>query len=295
MGAWDAGLYSSDAALDLKATVRALTRLPFDGTQILNLLRAAYAAADDPDDEDHSVFWLVAADQFARQGVACAGACARALELIARGTDLSRMRELGMSPADLRKRERQLQELAARLKQPPAARARKPLAKPQELLLTAGSVWRYPTLKRKSRNPYFATAEKEGFKPDGWGALVTLAAGRAFGWLAWYAVAPVAVGTGGVPATDDVAQGRFYLNRLAYREAAAPAPILGGVGTLTRPHLIRLGLEPLGELRVDTRKILGAEPDAAGRVAAVNDISLSNHLDASCAEADGPALAEFLR
>ena len=95
MGAWDVGLYSSDVALDLKASLRALARLPFDGARLLKLLRATEPAADDPEDEDHTVFWLVAADQFVRHGIVCAEAHKRALDIIVSGADLSELQAAG--------------------------------------------------------------------------------------------------------------------------------------------------------------------------------------------------------
>ncbi|MFN0134638.1 MAG: hypothetical protein ACKVS9_00805 [Phycisphaerae bacterium] len=294
MGAWGAGLYSSDSALDLKASIRALVRLPFDGKRMLELLRTLNAAADDPGDEEHTEFWLVAADQFARHGVRCDEARDRAIKIIQGGTDIKVMRELGMSAADLRRREKKLSELAGELKAPLSPSKAKTLKEPEPLLLAAGSVWAYPTMKRKARNPYFETPESEQFSADGWGALITLAVGRAFDWLAWYAVAPVALQAKTKPRMAEVRNSRFYLDQIAHREPSAAPPILGGVGTLSRTHIKRLGLESIGDAKLSSKKLLPHDIDSSGQTSAVNDISFSNYLDASQASADGPSVAEFL-
>ena len=59
MGVWGSGLYSGDFALDLRCTFKALTRLPFDGERLLQLLcDLEPKTANHPDDEDHTTFWL---------------------------------------------------------------------------------------------------------------------------------------------------------------------------------------------------------------------------------------------
>lgn len=293
MGVWAAGLYSSDEALDLKASVRAMSRLPLNGPQLLAMLRAESPQADDRRDEQHTTFWLVTADQFARCGIVCPEARDRALEIIQNNADLDMMRSLEMSRADLRKRETQLRKLAVTLQEPVTAK-RRTLTEPEPLLLPAGSIWRYPTMNRKSRNPYFASAAQERFVANGWGALVTLAVGRAFDWLAWYAVAPIALRKTDDIAMVDVAAGRFYLQARSLLAPDEPPAILGGVGTLTPAHVKRLSLEPIGQCAINADKVLGGDVTARGRQAVVNDISLSNYLDAAQCTADGPQLADFL-
>jgi hypothetical protein len=39
MGAWGVGLYSTDFAVDLRGTVGAVSRLPFEGDGLLEILR----------------------------------------------------------------------------------------------------------------------------------------------------------------------------------------------------------------------------------------------------------------
>ena len=68
MGLWGTGLYSSDFAMDLRSTVGAVARLPFDGDRLVEILSETEpTAAGNPDDEQHTTFWLVVADQFAKR------------------------------------------------------------------------------------------------------------------------------------------------------------------------------------------------------------------------------------
>ena len=85
MGAWGAGLYSSDMAADMRAVIKSALRLPFDEDRIVDILRdCERGAADHPDDEDHTTFWLVLADQFEKRGVAHAPARDKAIAIIDR-------------------------------------------------------------------------------------------------------------------------------------------------------------------------------------------------------------------
>ena len=60
MGVWGAGLYSSDMAADMRAVIKSALRLPFDEDRIVDILREGEGrAAADPNDEDHTTFWLV--------------------------------------------------------------------------------------------------------------------------------------------------------------------------------------------------------------------------------------------
>ena len=38
MGVWSSGLYSGDFALDLRSTIRAVSRLPYDGDKLIEIL-----------------------------------------------------------------------------------------------------------------------------------------------------------------------------------------------------------------------------------------------------------------
>ena len=106
MGLWGVSLYGGDFAMDLKSAVAAVARLPLADHEIVEALRSTErAAADHPDDPDHTVFWLVLADQLARRGIYHGEVKERALRIIDQGQDLQQLRSLGAAPGDLRKRQ----------------------------------------------------------------------------------------------------------------------------------------------------------------------------------------------
>ena len=83
MGVWGTGLYSGDFAKDLSSAARAVSQLPFDGERLAELLCSVEpGAANNSSDEDHTTFWLVVADQFAKRGIACERVRKRALAII---------------------------------------------------------------------------------------------------------------------------------------------------------------------------------------------------------------------
>src|SRR5690242_16700428 len=116
MGAWGSGLYSGDFAADLRAAVRAVARLPFDAHRLLEILIGIEPnAATNQNDEDHTTFWLILADQFAKRGVVCDRVRQTALQIIDDGRDIEILRSLGMEPALLRKRQSVLSDLRTRI------------------------------------------------------------------------------------------------------------------------------------------------------------------------------------
>ncbi len=155
MGVWGSGLYSGDFALDLRATIGAVVRLPFDPDRLVEILgESEPTAANDPNDEGHTTFWLIVADQFAKRGIVCDRVREKALEIIDAGEDIALLQKLGMKESDLRKRHKLLQEVRTRIV---AANVRKPrtvLKKPQLLLMTMGDVIVYPTRRGGCINPY---------------------------------------------------------------------------------------------------------------------------------------------
>ena len=53
MGVWGTGLYAGDFAADLRSTVGAVVRLPFDPDRLVSLLCDAESSiANDPEDEE---------------------------------------------------------------------------------------------------------------------------------------------------------------------------------------------------------------------------------------------------
>src|SRR5947207_7651278 len=183
MGAWGTGLYSSDMAADMRATVKSVLRLPFDEDRIVDILRdCERRAAHDADNEDHTAFWLVLADQFEKRGVAHAPTREKAMAVIDRGDDLMMMERRGMKQADLRKRGAKLAELRARLATAPrASKPRTTIMEPEPYVLELSVLYACPVRGCNPINPYFSKKhyEENPWRPDGWRQFVILDRGRA--------------------------------------------------------------------------------------------------------------------
>ena len=279
MGVWATGLYSGDFALDLRSTVSALLRLPFPPDRIVDILcESETTAANNAADSDHTTFWLVVADQFAKRGVQCQRARDKALAVIDAGQDLAALEGLGMQASDLRKRRKMLEELRGRILSPPPIKTRKTLSHPQPFLVSLGDLLAYPTSGGKHINPYFPSKEmdkiytKEGPKPwtqDGWGAMLVVDCGRAFDYLAWYRVLTLAEAMPQKPAAEQLLDGNILWR-------------LSSPGTCSVRHYTRLELEKVGALPVNPTKVKNLFPGLRpGISAAVSDISISNSMSAA--------------
>ena len=189
MGTWGAGLYSSDMAADMRAVIKSALRLPFDEDRIVDILRDCERhAADDPNNEDHTTFGLVLADQFEKRRVAHAPTREKAIAVIDRGDDLDMMEKRGMKQADLRKRSAKLAELRARLAAAPrASKPRATIEAPEPYVLEVGVLYACP-VRSGNINPRGGKKNFDGspWIPDGWRQFVILNRGRAFDYLAWY-------------------------------------------------------------------------------------------------------------
>jgi len=178
-----------DFAADPRETIRAISRLPFDGDRLVELLCHSEAtAANHPEDEDYTAFWLVVADQICRRGIVSQRARDEAFSIIEPGRNLEVLSKLGGSASALRKRQRDLEELRKRLEAQPAIDKKRPvLRQPQRDLMEIGDVFVYPTSGGGMINPYFRTKDEmpDGWHPDGWGAMILVDRGRAFGFIAW--------------------------------------------------------------------------------------------------------------
>lgn len=287
MGVWGAGLYSGDFAMDLRGTVAAVARLPFDSDKLVDILcETDPAAANNPEDPDHTTFWLVVADQFAKRAIRCDRVRDKALTIIDAGSDIAMLGKLGMSASDLTKRRKVLADVRARIMAPPAStRPRPVLRKPQPLLMDIGDLFVYPTFGGRCINPYFASKEQDNkyatkdgptfWKQDGWSAMMIVYRGRAFDFLSWYW--PLTISTASAQKPALAALRGEVLWKLA------------GVGTCSALHFKRMELEKLGTLPVDTEKLRRAFPNLKpGTFAAVHDISIANILNV------GPAVREAL-
>lgn len=271
MGSWGAGLYSDDYAMDLRATVAAAAKLPLGDDEVLDLIRTTELCADDPQDTDHTTFWLVTADQLAQRGCYPEEARRRALEIIASGANLKTLSELDAPAAMLRKRKALLEELGRRLIHP-APRVRKTMSAPQAFTFELGEVFAFPTSNGRALNPYFKSrAQNWKWSHDGWRVAVVVEVGREFGYLAWC---------------------RLMTARKVWREKPTLAQawragewILRGPGTCSPIRRQRLEADSLGYVEVDGAELDRRRQHLAGgafrsvRSAALGDICVSNDLD----------------
>jgi hypothetical protein len=267
MGFWGVSLYSGDFAMDLKSAVAAIARLPLKDEEILDALRSIEgAAADDPADPDHTVFWLVLADQLARRGLYPGEVRKRALEIIDGDSDIERLRSLGARDSDLRKRRAQLAEIKAALVAA-VPKARNTLAKPQPLVMTEGEVLAYPTSAGKPINPYFKSKSLiPNWRQDGFGMLAVIETGHVFGYLAWFRVVTL---EGARPAPLDM-------------DAIWQEPLwtLCRPGTCSPLHFRRMELQRMGNISIDHDAVAKLFPNPPSpRSAAIIDKSIANHLD----------------
>ena len=273
MGAWGAGLYSSDMAADMRAVIKSALRLPLDEDRIVGILRdCERRTADDPDDEDHTTFWLVLADQFEKRGVAHAPTRQKAIAIIDRGDDLDMMEKRGMKQADLRKRGAKLAELRARLAAAPRASKPRPTIKaPEPYVLEIGVLYACP-VRGGNINPRGGKTNFDGspWIPDGWRQFVILNRGRAFDYLAWYQPLVCKKPVGEKPRLADAGADLWWQ--------------LDSPHTCPRRHFDELGIDSIDTLPIDLDKARARFPKARpgimylgwdGRGAAVNGITIS--------------------
>jgi hypothetical protein len=284
VGVWATGLYAGDFALDLRSTIGAVAKLPFDSDRLLDILRESErAAADRSDDPDHLTFWLVVADQFARRGIENKRAREIALEIIDTNSDLATLEKLGMPASDLRKRKKVLHEVRERILAPAVrAKPREVMKSPQELLMQTGDVLVYPTFGGRCRNPYFVDQDKDRmgtasqpWQIDSWAAMVIVDSGRAFDFLAWYRPLTLATAMAERPGMES-------LNGDLIWKLCRP-------GTCTGAHFKRMGIEKIGSIAIDQTKLKACFGELhPGISAAVSDISIANQISV------GPYLSQRL-
>jgi hypothetical protein len=269
VGASGISLYADDFAKDLKSAVAAVARLPFGPDALLDHLHAVErSAADDPTDPDHTVFWLVVADQFAARGIDCLLAREKALALIDEGTDLATMGARGMDAKSIGKRRAILAALRERIVAPRAPAKRAVLKAPQTLLLEVGETVVYPVSKGEPINPYTTGKEwawVKAWQQDGWGAFVVAECGLAFDYFAWYRPLVIGETLATEPAMAHLLSPHMWL--------------LGNPGTLTARHLLNMQLKTVGHVAIDAAKLEHAFPQRVSPVnSAASDISIANAL-----------------
>jgi len=234
VGTWGTGLYSDDFASDLRTSVAAICRLPFKGEQIVELLADLNPEARNPHGEGFTTFWLVVADQLHRRGIR-SPAQERAIDIIAKRTNLEELAKLGMTGSDLKARERELAALGEKLQSPETEKVRRTLKKPQPLLFAAGDVLAYPIdFRGNCCNPYLANPVMANFSQTGWSGCMVVGAGRALEFLAWYQIATCSGSWKDCPPCEEVTA-QVDLSR-------------ADVGTLSKAHVARMRLELLGSV-----------------------------------------------
>jgi hypothetical protein len=268
MGVWGDGLYSGDFATDLRTTICAITRLPFDGDRLVQILSDTEPGpAHNPNDPDYSIFWLVVADQFAKRGISNARTLENALAVIDQGTDLAIHKSLGMPEPRLARRQKMLLAVRERISNPLApSKPRTTLKKPQPLLMVLGDVLIYPTSNGHCINSYFSAKEKiPGWKQDGWGAAIIIECGRAFEFLAWYRPLTLVSAVKEKPTTAALQSFAPWVSRRP--------------GTCSTVHFKRMELEKIAKLGLSSEKLRCIFHETRPvPYQAINDISIANEL-----------------
>jgi hypothetical protein len=281
MGTWGTSLYAGDFAMDLRSTISAVAHLPFDADRLLEILcESEPDAANNPDDEDYTIFWLVVADQFAKRGIVCDRVHDTALRIIDVGSDVATLAKLGMSARDLRKRQKTLTDLRARVVATSApAKPRPVLKQPQTFLMDVGEVFVYPTSGGGCINSYFRSKEQMpgGWSPDGWGAAVIVERGRAFDFLTWYRPLTISRARTAKPSLD--AKPALDTNPTLDELRSEYLWVLKRPGTCPPIHFKRMELEKIGAVAIDRDKVARAFPTMpSARTYAVDNISIVNSL-----------------
>jgi len=268
LGSWGAGLYSGDFAADLRAAVSAVARLPFDGDRLVEILSDVEPEASrNTSDDDHTTFWLVVADQFARRGIVSSHAQTRALAIMESGADERSLAARGMTATGLAKRRVLLAQLRAKVESV-AHRARTGvLKKPQPFLMEIGDVFSYPTSNGRCINSYYPSKSKiPGWVENGWGAAVVVDRGLAFDFLAWYRLIALETSVVECPTFDDL-------------NDATTEWVVHRPGTCSRVHFTRLELGRVGRIQIDpARSLETVGPLRPGVYQAIHDISIANEL-----------------
>lgn len=254
MGTWGTGLYAGDFAADLKADFAMFARVPGSPGELVRRLIERYdTSARDPSDESYTEFWLILADRMHLHGLEHRETFSKAVAIVAREQDIEMKRELGMSPADLRKRKAILLDLENRLKRPhPNPRKIRPLTEPEPHAFPEWTIIAYPTDHgeiRSSCDPSNAI----GFEADGWGSAVILANGHLHGYFAWSAIARLSVHGKGKPTIARCLEASIE-NQPSYLDLKGDRTLAVQTDRLPPLHARRMGIEALGRVKIDPER-----------------------------------------
>ncbi len=242
MGAWGYGLYDDDFAADLKNAIALIAKVPKSGEALLEILLSTHPELD-PEDLDHSTFWLVVADQFERRGIACPKVSETALALLDAGTNLEQLKALEMDARDLKKRALLLDTLASRLRSPRPIRPRTGAKKPPAYVVQRGDVYIYPTMNGSAVNAWMSSWQQANFVPNGWGALLVLEIGRAYDWLQWSAITALSTDPSKPATMEDILHAELMLHPQT-NGAARCVPKKSHLAMMQAQHIGTLDLDP---------------------------------------------------
>ena len=270
MGTWGTGIYSNDVAADLKSTVVSVMRLPLDADELIELLTDAEPSLGDPGSEDHTGCWFVVADQFHKYGIAHEPTLQRVRQYVETGADIDMMRRLGMSPPDLRTRQKMLDKFIVRISGPnPKPFRRRILKKPQVQVTAPGEILAFPIMRGRSANPYFKNWTEEGFTPEAYGAALVERTGHSYGFLAWTCLSMLGSTFAAVPTLDECLDCQLTW---------------AGYGTFSRAHYERMKVavvaacdltEAVNRL-ITTPQEMGYRMSGGPDYVTTNDISVCN-------------------
>ncbi|MFM1815286.1 MAG: hypothetical protein RLZ98_1981 [Pseudomonadota bacterium] len=268
MGAWGAGLYQCDAAADLKDAIARVVRLPLSPGELAAILIDRNPAALDPADEDHSIFWLVLADQFHRFGIEERSALNRAVTIIDDGRDDAIMAELEMGEKDRAKRRMVLAALKGKWSAANSKRAKRHILKaPEPFVVGVGEIWTFPAQDGNPPNTYMPGAWIDrNFQPNGWAAFAVAANRHQLGWFAVSFVMRLHVDGSTRPDLDTCLAAPISGARYTLHGEKWPLDHVAGWVEVTRTGLRKMRAERIGAAGIDEeavrRSVAGFELDA---------------------------------
>ena len=241
MGAWGEGIYDDDEALDLRDTIRLLSKIPLSGDAIVDILLNEFEHGENLDDDGCPTFWIVVADQFEKKGISCPRAFELAIRAIETGADINDLQSRGMEDKGLVNREKITANLLPRL-QLPRDKKRSQGKNPMRNCAQAGQIYTFPTMGGTGFNAWFPSWERSGFQPDGWGALVIVETGLVFDWYPYCSYSALVVRANRKPSLEDALN-----SKTMFRDGVAYC--------LPRPsHFKKMQMELLGTFDVDQAK-----------------------------------------
>ncbi len=270
VGVSGTSLYSGDFAADLRAMIGALSKLPFDSERIVEIACSAEQnVALNVQEEDHSTFWLVVADQMSKRGMFSKRAFDHAIQIIDSEQDLKMLKRLGMADKDLTNRKNVLlvlrQQLISSQQEKPSL-LRTVRKEPQPFLMTSGEVFVYPTCRGVCINSYCSSKEyMPDWTQDSWGVAIIVDYGRAFDFLAWYRPITTSIVYSDQPVMEQI---------LIAQDLCLRSP-----GTCSKTHFKRIGMKKIGTLSIDFCRLKQLFPSLqTGDYQAIHDISIANEL-----------------